>query len=342
MIGFKVLPAVVFFSYSLSAQAQNDSLLKQKKTYVYSKYTMFAFYDALRLAGLGAEYRQNPSFGIDLKIGAVYAGGLAFKALQAAVKSSTDYKFNQGAGIVLSPKQYLGKTKSLYIGLYASLYKYGFKNKAISMQEEPGYGTFVTNTNGSIIYSAALINQTVTQYETKSTKSYAFGFTAGFSKCVKRINYEFFIAGGVEEMSSSGNYYQTVSPLNSNYMLYKSSYSREISAAFNFLAGIKLGLGFKQQQLINYKYYTTLLKTIIQEEDKFVQQLGDGEYQYAEAKEAYYKYRYKMFKGLKEMCKNAINETDRIETETKRVAKKIKEYVNDNLKEMPLKPEESD
>ena len=283
---------------------------------------------------MGAEYKSPSFFGVEVKLGGVYANGLAPKLSEGINLTNRDYSFNKGVGIMIAPKQYFGKQKAFYIGLYAALYDYGFKNKVLESGIVENNQFVMKDSSGVLIYYAAPIQQTQTDYETKHTTSYALGYTMGVSKSISRINYEFFLSAGFEKVHTTGSISTTYSP--NLPFIYDLPISLNSSGAVvNILVGVKLGLGFKQQQLVDYRYYTSLYKNGIKEEDKFVKELNDPNYNYAEQKEEYYKYHYKLKHELIEDCQRAKTDTALMQQHTMKAVKKIKEFVNENFKEKP-------
>jgi hypothetical protein len=330
----RIKTVVLFISCNCFVIAQNDSLLKQKNTYAYSKYTLFAFYDLVRFAGIGAEYRSPSFFGVEVKAGAVYSNGLALKLEDKLNPGNIDYSFNKGAGIMITPKQYFGNKKVFYIGLYASFYEYGFKNKVLSSGVMDNTQTTMKDSAGYIIYYAAPITQTVTAYETKHTQSYALGYTMGVSKCINRINYEFFVSAGFEKVYTTGSIYTTFSP-NVPSIYFKPISLNGSGVIINALIGVKIGLGFNQQHLVDYRYYAKLYQNLIKEENKFVKEIDTPDYHYKDLKEEYYKYRYKLREELIEDCQSAKTDTALMQQHTIKAAKKIKEFVDDNFRGNP-------
>lgn len=337
-MGFRIKTTIIFSCIIFSLKAQQDSLLKQKNTNVYNKYTLFGFYDFVRLAGVGVEYRSDPAFSIDLRVGAIYSGGPILKTNDNPILFSRDYSFNKGVGFMLSPKYYIGKKRVFYLGLSAALYDYGYKNRFISTDETQNYlllGTY--NTSGAFVVSGlAPITQTITTKETKSTASFAFNYTIGFSKCIGRINYEFFIAAGAERTYSKIITEQTITPFltwpNSNVVYTPTNSYKEKSVLFTALVGFEVGIGFKQQYFINYTYYIKLLNRMLKEDDKYMILIKEYDDTLKEEKEEYYKYRRKQFEELKRAYKTTENDTAFMQKETNRACQRIKEYINDNFK----------
>ena len=227
-MNLRFLFAAMFFCSFVNAQ--NDTLLKQPKPVLYNKYTAFAFYDIVRLAGAGFEFRPDETFSIDAKFAAVYANGIGAK-ITNKISDINNYGFNKGYGILLSPKYYVGKKRNFYLGLSAAFYKYGYKNKILSSGEVENY------------YGNTPIQQTETTKQTQQTKSFSFDYTLGFSKSIHHFNYEFFIAAGAEKQYSSTTLVYTVTPPFAS----SSRSSKDKQVIFNCLIGIKLGFGFKQQ-----------------------------------------------------------------------------------------------
>ncbi len=317
---------ILLFCLCLVAIAQNDSLVKQKNTYVYNKYTLFAFYDVVRFAGVGAEYKSPSFFAVEVKLGGVYANSPVSKIPQKLGLTNNDYSYNKGVGIMLTPKQYFGKRKYFYFGLYGAVYLYGYKDKFFENTSFiANVRTYKSPLSGMIGISGG------SGVLSKTSESYAFGFTVGFSNSIKRINYEIFVAAGIERAQNQYSMFlaqpSTGTP---NF-----STGDEASNKFNALVGIKIGLGYMQQQLIDYRYYVSLFKSLIKEEDKFVKEFDAPDYHYKDLKEEYYKYRYKLKEELIKDCQSAKTDTVLMQQHTIKAAKKIKEFVNDNFKENP-------
>ena len=298
--------------------AQNDSLLRNKYSFSYPKYTVFAFYDAIRFAGIGAEYRPLGSFSIDVKAGLVYANGLALKVSEKIKPVFTDYAYNKGVGIMLSPKYHFGNKKAYYFGLYAALYEYGYSNKMIS----PIYTVYENYINGTYM---GVSTQTIYQGAKNST-SFAFGSTIGFSKNIQRMIFEVFMAAGVER--AYGNTTTYITQTNPNTPTYTTSFSDvQYSAIFNALAGVKIGLGFKQKQLTSVKYYTSMLKSLLKEEDLFVEQLIPSDSLSEEDIKGYYLFKQKVFKNLKNEYQPETTSNAQMNQLTEHAYQEIKNYV---------------
>ena len=112
---------ILLFFLSISF-AQNEDVLAKKYSYSYTKYNVYGFFDVVRFAVVGAEYRPVSFFALDFKVGAIYPNGIFHTAIAA-----NDFFSDKGIGLMLSPKLYPGAKKRFYIGFNAAFYAYGYK-----------------------------------------------------------------------------------------------------------------------------------------------------------------------------------------------------------------------
>ena len=298
---------LLFFIPALFAQRNID--FKQRSTFTYSKYNVYAFVDLVRFAGLGAEYRVNLFYGIDLKLGAIYPNGIF-----SSNSSASDYFNTTGVSAMITPKLYMGSKRHFFIGMNGAFSLYGYKNKWESSSLDFG------SPGGD------------KELRDRHISSFAFGPTMGFYTNIDNVVLEFFAGLGAELTTNKVTVYQTAA--NANYPFYPYTYHKDVSQV-NVLAGVKIGFGFKQKRQVSRRYYDVLLRQSFKNDNRrVIESYRNREISRAQLRE-YYNFTRKQYYKIKQEYNKYYEDSVYLNKVVKDAQKTVREYFQHDYKKKP-------
>jgi hypothetical protein len=306
---------LIFFIQNLFSQ--NDSILKEKYNKTYTKFSVFGVYDAIRFAGLGFSYRTDALFAADLSVGAIYSA-------YSKAENYKEYFYNKGVGLTLNPKFYFDNNKQFYVGLYFSMSEYGFSKQHFYLNEYPSNYSFNNGQIGPIQYWYNF-------EQSKTTFSYAVGYSLGFSKKIKRLYLDFFALAGVEKANSIANWCKGYTNQVSDYSGGIISSTNDVKAYFNAQLGLKIGLGFKPQKLLSRTYYKKVFYKNLHQQDVAIKNAEEQSVISEEDAKAYYQYKNKGWQQIKKQYNPKKSDTETLKQQTELSIQDVRDFANNIL-----------
>ncbi|MBS1646456.1 MAG: hypothetical protein JST67_03850 [Bacteroidetes bacterium] len=300
------------------AQLINDAELKQQYRFRCGKWKYYAAVDAVRLLGVGAEYRPSLKFGLDLQAGLIHHNFYLMNDKRGIFSGMpSDYFYMQGGYIALTPKFYLGEKKQFYLGLNIAFYDYGYKQKWINSDAQNGM-FFIT---GSYPPGNSLMN--------RHTLSWGNGLAVGGAFYIHPLfSVEPFVVLGFEQTNDDISSYQYPgAPNPTNF------YAR--SFLFNAVIGIKFCFGSSRAYYAR-KYY---MKKAVAVAGTALANENRNNFYGNDELAPYYPYAVRAYMAeLKELYNQSKGDTVFMETQVKNAAEKIKgymQYLHDTQRRRP-------